>query len=110
MLDIVFRNLSTRKVRTFLCMLAVLAGVFLIGVTVVMNNWMTKMMTAELARYMGKIYVQQGGSSYPPFDSSLSQDTARKILARTDLMLNQSESTPPYFRPYKARYDAFHAC
>jgi len=78
-------------------MLAVLAGVFLIGVTVVMNNWMTKMMTAELARYMGKIYVQQGGSSYPPFDSSLSQDTARTILARTDLMLNQSESAPLIF-------------
>jgi len=97
MLDIVFRNLSTRKVRTFLCMLAVLAGVFLIGVTVVMNNWMTKMMTAELARYMGKIYVQQGGSSYPPFDSSLSQDTAIKLLARTDLMLNQSASAPLIF-------------
>ena len=97
MLDIVFRNLSTRKVRTFLCMLAVLAGVFLIGVTVVMNNWMTQKMTAELARYMGKIYVQQGGSSYPPFDSSLSQDTARALLARTDLNLNRSDSAPLIF-------------
>jgi len=97
MLDIVLHNLGTRKVRTFLCMLAVLAGVFLIGVTIVMNNWMTKMMTAELARYMGKIYVQQGGSSYPPFDSSLSQDTAETLLARTDLMLNTSESAPLIF-------------
>ncbi len=97
MIDIALKNLGTRKVRTFLCALAVLAGVFLVGVTLVMNDWMYGTMTAELAKYMGKIYVQQGESTYPPFDSTLSQDTAAAILERTDLGLNPAESTPLIF-------------
>ena len=97
MIDIAIKNLGTRKVRTFLCILAVLAGVFLVGVTLVMNDWMYGTMTAELAKYMGKIYVQQGESTYPPFDSTLSQDTATAILDRTDLGLNLAESAPLIF-------------
>jgi putative ABC transport system permease protein len=97
MIDIAIKNLGTRKVRTFLCILAVLAGVFLVGVTLVMNDWMYGTMTAELAKYMGKIYVQQGESTYPPFDSTMSQDTAAAILERTDLGLNPAESTPLIF-------------
>jgi putative ABC transport system permease protein len=97
MIDIAIKNLGTRKVRTLLCILAVLAGVFLVGVTLVMNDWMYGTMTAELAKYMGKIYVQQGESTYPPFDSTLSQDNAMAILNRTDLELNLTESTPLIF-------------
>jgi putative ABC transport system permease protein len=97
MIDIAIKNLGTRKVRTFLCALAVLAGVFLVGVTLVMNDWMYGTMTAELAKYMGKIYVQQGESTYPPFDSTISLDTATAILERTDLGLNLAESTPLIF-------------
>jgi hypothetical protein len=41
-------------VRTFLCILAVLAGVFLVGVTLVMNDWMYGTMTAELAKLRNK--------------------------------------------------------
>jgi putative ABC transport system permease protein len=97
MFDIAMKNLSTRKVRTALCIFAVTAGVFLIGVTLVMNNWMYSMMTEELAKYMGKLYVQQGGSSYPPFDSSLSQMVADAILNRGDLDLNIGNSTDLIF-------------
>jgi putative ABC transport system permease protein len=96
-IDIALKNLSTRKVRSTLCILAVLAGVFLVGLTLVMNDWMYGTMTAELAKYMGKIYVQQGKSSYPPFDSSLSQETATAILARDDLGLNTAESASLLF-------------
>ncbi len=97
MIDIAIRNLGVRKVRSALCVLAVVAGVFLVGATLVMNNWMYGQMTSELARYMGSVYVQQGGSSYPPIDSSLSQQTAAEILARRDLGLNDSESAPLLF-------------
>lgn len=97
MIDLAIRNLSIRKVRSTLCVLAVVAGVFLVGVTAVMNTWMYDQMTSELARYMGKIEVQQGGSSYPPFDSSVSQQTASEILARADLDLNSSASAPLLF-------------
>jgi len=97
MLDVACKNLWARKTRSVLCILAVMVSVFLNGSTAAMNNWMYEMMTSELARYMGKIYVQQGGSSYPPIDSSISQETAEAILARTDLGLNAAESAPLVF-------------
>jgi len=62
-----------------------------------MNNRMYDMMTSELAKYMGTIYVQQVGSSYPPFESSLAQETAEDILSRDDLGLNLTESAPLLF-------------
>ena len=97
MFDVAFKNLWARKTRSVLCILAVMVSVFLNGSTATMNNWMYEMMTSELARYMGKIYVQQGGSSYPPIDSSIGQETAEAILARTDLGLNAAESAPLVF-------------
>ena len=77
--------------------LAVLAGVFLLGTTITMNKWMYGTMTSELAKYMGRIYVQQGGSSYPPIDSSLNNEVANTILSRSDLGLNTDESAPMVF-------------
>ena len=97
MFDVASKNLWARKTRSVLCILAVMVSVFLNGSTATMNNWMYEMMTSELARYMGKIYVQQGGSSYPPIDSSIGQETAEAILARTDLGLNAAESAPLVF-------------
>jgi len=97
MFDIAFKNLGARKTRSILCVLVVMVSVYLNGSTATMNNWMYETMTGELARYMGKIYVQQGGSSYPPFDSTIAQATAEEILARTDLGLNREESTPLVF-------------
>jgi len=97
MFDVAFKNLWARKTRSVLCILAVIVSVFLNGSTATMNNWMYEMMTSELARYMGKIYVQQGGSGYPPIDSSIGQETAQAILARTDLGLNAAESAPLVF-------------
>jgi len=92
MFDVAFKNLWSRKTRSILCILAVMVSVYLNGSTLTMNNWMYQTMTSELARYMGKIYVQQGGSGYPPFDSAITQATAEAILARTDLGLNPEES------------------
>jgi putative ABC transport system permease protein len=97
MFDVAFKNLLARKTRSILCVLAVMVSVFLNGSTAAMNNWMYETVTAELARYMGKIYVQQGGSSYPPFDSTIAQETAEAVLARTDLKLNLEESAPLIF-------------
>jgi putative ABC transport system permease protein len=97
MFDVACKNLFARTTRSILCVLAVMVSVFLNGSTATMNNWMYETVTAELARYMGKIYVQQGGSSYPPFDSTIAQETAEAILARTGLGLNLGESAPLIF-------------
>ena len=97
MFDVAIKNLWARKTRSMLCVLAVMVSVFLNGSTATMNNWMYESVTAELARYMGKVSVQQGGSSYPPFDSTITQQTAEDILARTDLGLNLEESAPLIF-------------
>lgn len=95
--DIALKNLRARKTRSILCTLAVMVSVYLNGSTRTMNNWMYETMTGELARYMGKISVQQGGSSYPPFDSTIAQETADDILARSDLNVNLDESAPLIF-------------
>jgi len=97
MLDLVFKNLWARKTRSILCILAVMVSVFLNGTTLTMNRWMYETLTSELAKYMGKIFVQQGGSSYPPIDSSIKQETAEAILARSDLGVNVAESAPLLF-------------
>jgi putative ABC transport system permease protein len=95
MIDLAFKNILACKTRSLLCILAVMVSVYLNGSTATMNNWMYTTMTSELARYMGKIYVQQGGSSYPPFDSSIAETTAQEILAHNDL--NVAQSTPLIF-------------
>lgn len=97
MLDVAFKNLWARKTRSILCIMAVVVSVYLNGSTATMNRWMYETMTSELARYMGRILVQQGGSTYPPFDSSIPEATAQVILSRTDLGLNASGSTPLIF-------------
>ena len=97
MIDVAFRNLWVRKTRSMLCILAVMIAVYLNGSTATMNNWMYQTMTAELARYIGKIYVQQSGSGYPPFDSTIDQKTAESVLAREELGLNSEESTALIF-------------
>lgn len=97
MFDVALKNLWARKTRSILCILAVMVSVFLNGSAATMNNWMYESVTAELAKYMGKVYVQQGGSSYPPFDSTIAQEAAEAILNRTDLGLNPEESAPLIF-------------
>jgi putative ABC transport system permease protein len=74
-----------------------MVGVYLNGSTATMNNWMYQTMTSELARYMGKIFVQQGGSSYPPFDSAIPQSVAEAVLARTDIGTNGPAGTALIF-------------
>jgi len=97
MFAIVFKNLFARKTRTFLCILTVLAGVFLVGITIMMNTWMYTVMTNELGKYMGKVYVQQSGSRYPPIDSSLPETVADDLLSQPNLGINVAESTPLLF-------------
>lgn len=98
MLDVVFKNLWARKMRSALCVLAVMVSVFLNGTTLTMNKWMYETMTSELAKYMGKIFVQQEGSGYPPIDSSIKQETAEAILAHSEsLGVNPVESAPLLF-------------
>ena len=97
MIDFAFRNLWIRKTRSILCILAVMIAVFLNGSIATMNNWMYQTMTAELARYIGKIYIQQSGSGYPPFDSTIDQKTAESVLANDELGLNSEESTALIF-------------
>jgi putative ABC transport system permease protein len=95
MIDMAFKNLLARKARSVLCILAVMVSVYLNGSTMTMVDWMYATMTGELAKYMGQIYVQQSGSSYPPFDSSLSEEIAQEVMQHSDI--NLEESTPLIF-------------
>ncbi len=97
MIKMVLGNLRGHSGRSILCVLAVMVSVYLNGTTATMNNRMYDAMTSELARYMGRIYVQQAGSGYPPFDSSVDETTAESILARAGLGLDLTESSPLIF-------------
>jgi putative ABC transport system permease protein len=97
MLDLVIKNLFHRKVRTMLCVGSVLAGVFLVGVTILMNTWMYDMMSGELGKYMGKVFLQQSGSSYPPFDSAIPEQVWLDLQEPGHLEINWEESTPVLF-------------
>lgn len=97
MFDIAFKNLWARKSRSFLTILAILVSVYLNGSTATMNNWMYESVAGELAKYMGKIYVQQGSSSYPPFDSTIAEEKAEEIMSLNDFRINLEESAPLIF-------------
>lgn len=97
MFNLALKNLWARKSRSFLTILAILVSVYLNGSTATMNNWMYESVAGELAKYMGKIYVQQGSSSYPPFDSTISEETAEEIMRLEDSRLNFEESAPLMF-------------
>jgi putative ABC transport system permease protein len=71
--------------------------VYLNGSTATMNNWMYESVAGELAKYMGKIYIQQGSSSYPPFDSTISEKKAEEIMGLNDSRVNFEESAPLIF-------------
>ena len=95
MFDIAIKNLWARKTRSILCILGVTVCVFLTNTVDGMLSNMRAEMTGDLARYMGKIVLQQAGAGYPPFASSLDEEVAEAALARDDL--NQEESTPLLF-------------
>jgi len=97
MILMAFKNIFSRGLRSILCVVAIMVCVYLNGTTATMNKWMYESMTSELAKYMGKIYVQQGASSYPPFDSTITESTAQKILSENTEDINLDESTPLIF-------------
>lgn len=97
MIHMAFKNIISRKMRSVLCIIAIMVCVFLNGSTATMNQWMYESMTSELAKYMGKIYVQQGGSSYPPFDSTISDMKTDEIYHNTEEYINIHESTSLMF-------------
>lgn len=74
-------------------MTAVVVCVFLVGMVDGMLTQMQSGMTADLARYMGRILIQQPGAGYPPLGSILPQATADQIIAKFSARLNTEEST-----------------
>jgi len=93
MLDVALRNLRARRARSILSVTAVLVCVFLVGTVDGMLAQMQTGMAADLARYMGRILIQQPGSGYPPFGSILSTETADQMIDRYSAQLNTEEST-----------------
>jgi putative ABC transport system permease protein len=93
MFDIALRNLRARRTRSILSVTAVLVCVFLVGTVDGMLAQMQTGMAADLARYMGKILIQQPGSGYPPFGSILSLAAADQIITKYSAQLDTNEST-----------------
>jgi len=90
MLDYALKNLRARKTRTTLCVLAIVVCVFLIATVDGMLSQMRDGFLGELTRHMGKASLQQSGSSYPPFNSTLNETIAVEVLKRNDIISGES--------------------
>lgn len=87
-----FSNLFSKKFRSLLLLISVLVCVFLISTVDGMLSQMKQGFEKELTRYMGKISIQQKGSVYPPFNSSISVSIYEEISKFSEV--NNDETSP----------------
>lgn len=94
--DYFINSLIVKKLRSILLLLSVLVCVFLITTVDGMLSQMRAGFLEELARYMGKISIQQKGSGYPPFDSNIPEDLYEELFKMDEIMeeIDFKESSP----------------
>jgi putative ABC transport system permease protein len=92
MIDLALGNLRKRKLRSILCILGITISVFLLSTVDGMLGQMHAEIHRDLDRLEGKMFLQQKGSNYPPFASTLNQSIVNEVLDQT--YVNKFESTP----------------
>jgi putative ABC transport system permease protein len=80
MFDIAIKEISARKVRSFLCVTGVLICVFLLSIIQGLSNRLEGTITGDIARLGDTMYLQQKGVPYPPMGSSFKEQTATEAL------------------------------
>lgn len=84
--------LRARATRIGLAVLGVGVCFFLLTTVDGMLSQMRNEVNRDLARFQGKVLLQQPGSGYPPFSSRIEQVTVRDVLQRADV--DTLSSTP----------------
>ena len=92
MIKYAFNNIRARKARSLLCVLVVMASIFLVSTVNGMLSNMEASLDDELSRYAGKIYLATPGSTFPPYNSLIEESTA--VAALDTAKISENESTP----------------
>lgn len=92
MIDYALKNLWARKTRTILTIVSIIVCTFMITTVDGMLGQMHAALTKDLARYMGKISIQESGADYPPVNSRIYQEQVEDALKRGDI--DEVNSTP----------------
>src|SRR5574337_1687177 len=92
MIDYAIKNLWARKTRTILTIVSIIVCAFMITTVDGMLGQMHAGLDKDLARYMGKVSIQESGADYPPVNSRIHQEQVEDSLKRSDVVAE--DSTP----------------
>lgn len=106
MIDMAFKNLLARKLRTVLTLVAIVVALILVILLTTILSFTEQSMEDELAKYAGggQIYVtsqQIGGFSgpeFPPINGSLREAEALALVSNLSDSVDLSRTTPILFR------------
>ncbi len=106
MLDLAWKNMWQRKLRTTLTLLGIAVGLELVILMTAILDFTERSMDAELAKYAGagQMFVTSQtlegstGQEFPPINSTLSEEIADRIVAELGGRVDASKTTPVLFR------------
>lgn len=104
MLDLAWKNITQRKLRSLLTVLGIAVAVQLVILLTTITTFVGQDMEGEMAKYAGQMYARPRamesivGVEFPPVSSSMAEDEARALLESLGPAINPSLSTPILFR------------
>ncbi len=104
MLDLAWKNMWMRKVRTILTILGVGVALELVLLMTTIVDFIERSLDGELAQYAGQMYVRSqivsgyAGQEFPPISSSLKEEEARQIVREEAGRIDAKATTLVTFR------------
>jgi putative ABC transport system permease protein len=105
-LDLAWKNMWQRKLRTTLTLLGIAVGLELVILLTAILDFTEQSMDTELAKYSGagQLFVTSQaltgstGQEFPPINSTLREDDADRIVTELEGRVDTSKTTPVLFR------------
>jgi len=106
MLDLAWKNMWQRKLRTTLTLLGIAVGLELVILLTAIMDFTDQSMDVELEKYSGagQLFVTSqtlsgtAGKEFPPINSTLREGDADRIIADLEDEVDTSKTTPVLFR------------
>ena len=81
MLDIAFKDLTSKKSRTVMVIVGVMTCVLLIGVISFITHEITDAIQVDANSISGKVVFEDSGTGYPPSGSNIPENVSNQVLA-----------------------------
>ncbi len=81
MLDIAFKDLTSKKSRTIMVIVGVMTCVLLIGVISFITHEITDAIQVDANSISGKVVFEDNGTGYPPSGSNIPENVSNQVLA-----------------------------